>query len=647
MSDNPIIEEAKADTLVEDMRATIDRLQRQLHKEKSRTGDLVAAVREAVSDGIKALDIPPVTPPAKDRRRKGEETAVMVWSDWQLGKLTPSYSSEICEQRVEDYCRRADTIVDVQRGDHPIKNAAIFLVGDMIEGELIFPGQSWHIDSSLYRQITVDGPRILGNAVRWAASRFEHVDVYAVPGNHGYLGGRARKDMHPESNGDRMLYQITSPLTADLENVEWHISDDWWQVADLGDKCRFMLLHGDQVRGYNGIPWYGWCVAPEVEALTRDGWKTHDRLVAGEDVLVYDHEQGSSRWEPLVDVHRFPFSGELWTLDRPGHSIAFTEDHKWPTVGWKGRRELTRANEITTTHRIPIHGALEPDGESVLSPRLAALLGWVVTDGSARWIGNHWEAGIYQSPKKYLDEIVQLAGMEPGASNSRDDTVRVSLSLADRKAITKVYSDKDDLPALVGRLSREAAEAMFDAMMKAEGTFGSGRTWDRFRQTPGPVSDAFHMLSVLVGRTAWRTDPDGTYAFTSRRAATVRPTWGDGFGRRPHEGMVWCPETPSGTWWARSGGMVLPTGNTRKVLAWTSMSRIWPDMAFDHVAAGHFHTPVSIYLNGRRIWINASTESHNPYALEQLAAAGEPAQWLLFTKPGQGVTAEYLVQLTN
>lgn len=339
---NPILNEARADTHITELRATISRLQRNLHYEKRRTDQLVAAVRQAVTDGLHGLDMPPVTPPTRDRRRKGEETAVLVWSDWQLGKRTPTYTSEICEQRVAEYCRRAETIVDIQRGDHPVKRAAIFLVGDMIEGELIFPGQAWQIDSSLYRQITVDGPRILGNAIRWAASQFEHVDVYAVPGNHGYLGGRARRDMHPESNGDRMLYQITSQLLEDQPNVTWHISNDWWHVADLGEKCRFMLLHGDQVRGYNGIPWYGW---------------------------------------------------------------------------------------------------------------------------------------------------------------------------------------------------------------------------------------------------------------------------------------------------------------QRRVLAWGSMSKIWPDMDFDHIAAGHFHTPVSVYVNGRRLWINASTESHNPYALEQLAAAGEPAQWLLFAKPGQGVTAEYLVAL--
>lgn len=334
--------QAVTDPLVSELRGTIGRLQKRLDKERNRTEALTAAMYEAVHDGLAAVTVPDFTPPVKDNRTKGEEIAVLFASDYQLGKRTPTYNSEVCEERVREYCARVAKLVDIQRLDHPVKRAAIFVLGDIVEGELIFPGQSHLIDTSLYRQVTIDGPRILGGLVRWAASFFEQVDVYAVPGNHGHLGGRARKEMHPESNADRMLYQIVSQLTEDLSNVKWHISEDWWLTADLGEGSKFLLLHGDQVRGYNGIPWYGWM---------------------------------------------------------------------------------------------------------------------------------------------------------------------------------------------------------------------------------------------------------------------------------------------------------------RKVMAWSTLARIWPDMQFDHVAAGHFHTPVSLYLNSRRVWINASTESHNPYALEQLAAAGEPAQWLLFSRPGRGVTAEYLVNL--
>ena len=86
-------------------------------------------------------------------------------------------------------------------------------------------------------------------------------------------------------------------------------------------------------------------------------------------------------------------------------------------------------------------------------------------------------------------------------------------------------------------------------------------------------------------------------------------------------------------------------GWVMRVLGDASLARIWPEYDYDYQVAGHFHTPVSMYVNGRRLWINASTESHNEYAAEKLRAAGEPAQWLLYGRPGFGVSAEYLVSL--
>lgn len=337
--------ERAADARYEELQGIIRRRDKALAKERDRTEVIRKAIHQAIEDGIAGLEFADLRPPKRDRRgAQDEEWAIAVLSDWQLGKRTPTYDSEVTEERVSLYAKKVSQIVEIQRLDHPVRRLAVFLVGDMIEGELIFPGQAHEIDSSLYRQVTIDGPRILGGFIRWAAEEFEEVHIYAVPGNHGYLAGRARREMMKESNGDRMLYQIVSQLTEDIENVSWTIAEDWWLVADLGAELRFLLLHGDQVRGYNGIPWYGW---------------------------------------------------------------------------------------------------------------------------------------------------------------------------------------------------------------------------------------------------------------------------------------------------------------QRKITAWGSLARIWTEMDFDHAVAGHFHTPVSLYLNGRRLWINASTESHNPYALEQLAAAGEPAQWLLFAREGRYVTAEYLVNLSD
>lgn len=259
MSSEGSLEEFAKDA---DTRAALDRALRNLEKAKAKTADLVAAVYQAARDGVAALAIPPVPKPPADRRQQGGETAIAVLSDWQLAKVTPSYSSETCEERMRVYGEKVLELTAIQRADHPVKHLRVYLLGDLVEGELIFPGQAHLIDASLYRQVTVDGPRILGTFLRRMAAYFESVHVVGVIGNHGSLGGRARRDYHPESNADAMMYEVTRLVTDDEPRITWAANvrpgeRNWYAVDRVGDHG-FLMFHGDQVKGgFAGFPWYG------------------------------------------------------------------------------------------------------------------------------------------------------------------------------------------------------------------------------------------------------------------------------------------------------------------------------------------------------------------------------------------------------
>jgi hypothetical protein len=119
------------------------------------------------------------------------------------------------------------------------------------------------IDASLYRQVTVDGPRILHKFFSILLSEFEEVEVYWVIGNHGALGGRSRRDYNPETNADRMLGRILKMMFAHEPRIKFIVPEggnerNWYLVANLGIKAKFMCFHGDQIRGHAGIPWYGY-----------------------------------------------------------------------------------------------------------------------------------------------------------------------------------------------------------------------------------------------------------------------------------------------------------------------------------------------------------------------------------------------------
>lgn len=247
---------------IEALRSERDKALREADKQRKTKAALVEAVHAAVTESLRDLRIPAVPKPAKDARAGTAETAICLLSDWQLAKLTPSYDSRVCEKRVEEYAQKVIDLTNIQRRDHPVREVRVYLLGDLVEGELIFPGQAHRIDASLYRQVVVDGPRILAGFLRRMLATFDKVHVVGVIGNHGSLGGRARKDYHPESNADAMMYEVTRLITQSEARLTWapNLKDNernWFALDRVGSKT-FFLFHGDQVKGgFAGFPWYG------------------------------------------------------------------------------------------------------------------------------------------------------------------------------------------------------------------------------------------------------------------------------------------------------------------------------------------------------------------------------------------------------
>ncbi len=239
------------------------------------------------------------------------------------------------------------------------------------------------------------------------------------------------------------------------------------------------------------FPFY--CVPTDHEILTREGWKHYKELVVGEDVLAYDVEKDATYWKPLLEVAEFDYDGELmqWETSRKGKKVGFqfTPNHRWPveyaqrarasaedraggvvtkTAKCKPKRKIVEGMQLKMGYTLIGAATTMNDEESILTPRQAAILGWVVTDGYHRWRGGHCEMMVYQSPKKYLSEVQELLGTKSRKPHPTTGVICVPVSLEDTRAITKYFKSKKDLPSIVTRLSAEAADEMLQAMDKAE-----------------------------------------------------------------------------------------------------------------------------------------------------------------------------------
>lgn len=240
---------------VEELRAALNRANRTISRLRAKSADLVEATYQGARDAAVAVGKPaPIERPARDRR-KGEEVALIVLGDFQLGKETISYNSEVAVRRVKAAVDKAIRITEIQRADHPVRRAHLVLLGDLLENVTIFKKQPWEVDSGLYMQLFTTA-RLVADVVLTLLENFEGVEVDEVWGNHGRIGMRG--ELPGEENQDRIIGRIAREMLGSQPRLKWDEPEvRWHKVISVGN-YRALIFHGDQVRGGGGqLPVYG------------------------------------------------------------------------------------------------------------------------------------------------------------------------------------------------------------------------------------------------------------------------------------------------------------------------------------------------------------------------------------------------------
>ena len=182
-----------------------------------------------------------------------------------FGKRTATYNIAVAEERMQSLAEKTVQLVELRRSVAKIDELHIFLGGDFGEGEgAIFPGQALEIDQDVVGQLVKEGPRIMCEQFLLYLSHFKKLVVKAVPGNHGRISRFAAKRNNFDSwfyLGLRQMVEGSLSLK-DRSRIEWDLPFDrpagseWFahhKTFDYGH----MLVHGDQIRGALGFPWYG------------------------------------------------------------------------------------------------------------------------------------------------------------------------------------------------------------------------------------------------------------------------------------------------------------------------------------------------------------------------------------------------------
>ena len=232
------------DSELEAVKKTAQRLARENHKLRQGTEALVKATFEGSYQAFMIQGWPGVTALARDKRKKRTEVALWHMTDWQGSKVTTSYNSQVMEERVLRFVNKAETITEIQRTDHPVKDCTIMFGGDMVEGLFNFATQAFEIDQTIFGQF-VSVSKLIVEVVRRALEIYEHVTVVAEWGNHGRIGSK-RDNVPKADNIDRMCYEMARQLLAGESRLTWQDCPEDIQRVAIGN-YRALLMHGDEV----------------------------------------------------------------------------------------------------------------------------------------------------------------------------------------------------------------------------------------------------------------------------------------------------------------------------------------------------------------------------------------------------------------
>jgi hypothetical protein len=101
----------------------------------------------------------------------------------------------------------------------------------------------------------LSGATVVAQLIRDLASVFEEVEFVGVVGNHGRMQKEKRfKDVYV--NWDYVTYHLLSLFLKGTKHVKFDIPRCFFRVREINNH-NFLILHGDNIRQWMMIPWYG------------------------------------------------------------------------------------------------------------------------------------------------------------------------------------------------------------------------------------------------------------------------------------------------------------------------------------------------------------------------------------------------------
>lgn len=219
---------------------------------------------DSMKESIEALEPPQIE---YRRPRKSQVSAPVVhachWTDWHMGavqdaeeiegfnEFNPSILREYLTNCVHDQLEW----VELHRKSYTIDTCHNLCTGDYISGG-IHPELLWTNEYPEPVQAIRAG-ELLAELVAMQAPHYAKVVVdFITVDNHARLTKKPQASEAGINTWNYCVGYFAKERLRNLQNVEFNIHEAIFKVVNCGGR-RYLITHGDRVRGWAGFPWYG------------------------------------------------------------------------------------------------------------------------------------------------------------------------------------------------------------------------------------------------------------------------------------------------------------------------------------------------------------------------------------------------------
>lgn len=214
---------------------------------KDETVDPIAIMRDL---GIKSK------PKTLNTSNGKESTWVLDWADWQVHKAEGGGALGFVQRLDSALSEALNRINELRSIGRKLDELVIIGGGDIIEGCVIYPQQSFHIDGHRRDQIRLAVASIL-KGLYTLAPHFESVRVVVVPGNHGENRINGNRTAIGD-NDDLLVFEMAEvglKNDPNMQHVSFEIAEDEVSMVTQIRGWNYGITHGDVYGrgGGNGI----------------------------------------------------------------------------------------------------------------------------------------------------------------------------------------------------------------------------------------------------------------------------------------------------------------------------------------------------------------------------------------------------------